>query len=115
ARRHGQLRVGYATSFLRCEDPTILEGVLTRLPDLHLRRIAPTVAISEMDLVDLVDALREAGLPAVGEDSRGGVVDVRPRGARVRPPRRVRRSTHRPEPTALDDVQLADVVAGIRA
>lgn len=115
ARKHGQLRVGYATSFLRCEDPTILAEVLTRLPDLQLRRIAPTVAISEMDLVDLVDALREAGLPAVGEDSRGDVVDLRSRGARVPAPRRVRSNTRRPEPTALDDEQLAEVVAGMRA
>lgn len=114
ARRHGRLRVGYASSFLRCEDEALLAEVLARLGHLDLRRIAPTVAISRLELSDLLGALRSAGLPAVGEDAHGGVVDLRPRGARVAP-----RHTHappvRPRPAPLDDARLAGLVAEMRA
>ncbi len=115
ARKHGRLRAGFANAFLRCEDEALLSEVLTRLPDLGLRRLAPTVAVSPMDLADLLDALSEAGIPAVGEDAHGSVVDLRPRGARIGAPRRVRRNVHRPRPAAPDDERLAQVVAGMRA
>lgn len=115
ARRHGQLRVGYANAFLRCEDPAMLTEVLARLPGLELRRLAPTVAISSMELAPLLTGLREAGLAAVGEDETGSIVDLRPTGSRVPPPRQARPVVHRPpSPTATAE-QLADVVAGLRA
>lgn len=115
ARKHGQLRVGYANAFLRCEDPALLAEVLARLPELGLRRLAPTVAISHLDLAPLLEALREAGLAAVGEDSSGAIVDLRSRGSRVPPPRQARASVHRPTAATATGEQLADVVAGLRA
>lgn len=46
ARRHGQLRVGMAASFIRCEDPALLAQAVTAAEELQLRALAPTVAIS---------------------------------------------------------------------
>lgn len=115
ARKHGQLRVGYANAFLRCEDPALLAEVLARLPELGLRRLAPTVAISHLDLAPLLAELRGAGLAAVGEDSSGAIVDLRARGSRVPPPRQHRASVHRPASPMATGEQLADVVAGLRA
>ena len=85
ARRHGQLRVGVASSFVRCEDTTMLAAVLRTdaAERLSLRALAPTVAISPADVRDVLDALREAGFAPSGEDSTGTLVDLRERGSRV--------------------------------
>ena len=95
ARRHGQLRVGLASSFVRCDDPTLLAHALAApaLADLPVRLLAPTVAVSAAPVAELLGALREAGFAPAAEDFSGAVVDLRRRGARVpasparRPPR----------------------------
>lgn len=91
ARRHGRLRVGMAASFVRCDDPTMLAQAVT-LPaaeELGLRVLAPTVAVSQAAVADVLAALRDAGFAPAAEDSTGTIVDIRHRGARVRtPPRR---------------------------
>ncbi len=48
ARRHGQLRVGMASSFVRCEDPALLAQAVAApaLDALEVRVLAPTVAVS---------------------------------------------------------------------
>lgn len=86
ARRHGRLRAGTASSFLRCEDPVVITEVLGRsdLGGLALRRIAPTVLISPLPLEELVDELRAAGYAPVAEGSDGGVLDLRPSARRIR-------------------------------
>src|SRR5580693_6209166 len=47
ARRHGQLRIGMAASFVRCEDPALLAQAVASSEGqaLSLRTLAPTVAI----------------------------------------------------------------------
>ena len=95
ARRHGQLRVGVASSFLRCDDPTLLTHALAApaVAALPVRLLAPTVAVSAAPVAELLGALREAGFAPAAEDFSGAVVDLRRRGARVpnsparRPPR----------------------------
>ena len=85
ARRHGQLRVGIATSFLRCDDPALLAQAVAApaLADLEVRLLAPTVAISQAPIADVLTALREAGFAPAAEDSSGAIVDLRRRGSRV--------------------------------
>ncbi|CQD17154.1 DNA-binding protein [Mycolicibacterium conceptionense] len=97
ARRHGQLRVGMATSFLRCEDPALLaQAVASPGADrLELRLLAPTVAVSQAPIADVLTVLREAGFAPAAEDSTGTVVDIRP-GARASSPRPVAASTGHP-------------------
>ena len=99
ARRHGQLRVGIAASFVRCEDPALLAQAVAAptVAELEVRLLAPTVAVSQAPLSDVLDALRRAGFAPAAEDSTGAVVDLRPRGARVPAPQGRRRS-FRPNP-----------------
>lgn len=85
ARRHGQLRVGIAASFVRCDDTTLLAQVAAAplAETLQLRLLAPTVAIAQAPIADVLAALRDAGFAPAAEDATGAIVDLRPRGARI--------------------------------
>lgn len=96
ARRHGQLRIGMAASFVRCEDPALLAQAVAAADELQLRALAPTVAVSPAPIAEVLVALRGAGFAPAAEDSTGSIVDVRPRGARVPTPQR--RRPYRPPP-----------------
>ncbi|MGF2945600.1 helicase-associated domain-containing protein, partial [Mycobacterium sp. Lab-001] len=63
ARRHGQLRIGMAASFVRCEDPALLAQALAApaVAGVQLRALAPTVAVSPSPIGDVLAALRTAG------------------------------------------------------
>ena len=105
ARRHGQLRVGVAAAFVRCEDPALLAQAVAApaVARLGVRQLAPTVAVSPAPIADLLAALREAGFAPAAEDSSGAIVDLRRRGARVAavPVRRLFRSLTKPAPETL--------------
>ena len=96
ARRHGQLRVGMAASFVRCEDPALLAQAVgsPAAEPLEMRLLAPTVAVSQAPISEVLAALRSAGFAPAAEDSTGAIVDIRARGARVPPP--AHRRTPRP-------------------
>jgi hypothetical protein len=96
ARRHGQLRIGMAASFVRCEDPALLAQAVAATEELQLRALAPTVAVSPAPIAEVLAALRSAGFAPAAEDSTGSIVDVRPRGARVAAPQQ--RRPYRPPP-----------------
>jgi len=88
ARRHGQLRIGLAASFVRCEDPALLAQAVAvpAAEALGLRMLAPTVAVAQAPLADVLAALRDAGFAPAAEDATGTIVDIRPRGMRVHTP-----------------------------
>jgi hypothetical protein len=92
SRKHGKLRVGNASSFIRCEDKAIISQILKdkKLDSLGLRKIAPEVLISTLDARDLMNVLRSAGYQPAAEDSQGLLL-TGPRIARAqtkaRPPR----------------------------
>lgn len=114
ARRHGRLRGGAAGSFLRCDDEALLTEVLAN-PEaarLELRRIAPTVLVSPLPLVDVLDGLRSAGFTPAAEGPDGRVLDLRPAGRRV--PVRPRPERHPVVPPTPSDSQLAAVVRRLR-
>ncbi|TDK85777.1 DNA-binding protein [Mycobacterium paragordonae] len=108
ARRHGQLRIGMASSFVRCEDPALLAQAVAApaTEGLQLRALAPTVAVSPATIADVLAALRTAGFAPAAEDSTGAIVDVRTRGARVAAPphRRAYRPVPRPSSETLNAV-----------
>ncbi|WAJ44468.1 helicase-associated domain-containing protein [Mycobacterium sp. Aquia_216] len=106
ARRHGQLRIGMAASFVRCEDPALLAQAVAAGEDLQLRALAPTVAVSPAPIAELLSALRAAGFAPAAEDSTGAIVDVRPRRARVPTPaqRRPYRAAQRQNSETLNAV-----------
>ena len=108
ARRHGQLRVGMAASFVRCEDPVLLAQAVASpmLEHMELRMLAPTVAVSQAPISELLAALRGAGFAPAAEDSAGAIVDIRPRGVRVPAPlhRRKYRAPGTPPPKTLSAI-----------
>ena len=79
ARRHGVLRVGAAASYLRSEDPALIDQAMAQATasGMLIRRLAPTVAISTSRLEDLLAPLRSAGLVPAAEDAAGSVIDLR--------------------------------------
>jgi hypothetical protein len=113
SRRFGTLRAGHAESFLRSDDETALTELLhaTGADALRLRRIAPTVVISDVPLGTLLPRLRELGLAPVVEAVDGTVRVARPDIFRARSPRR--------RPVAASGVRrvahTAAVVTAIRA
>jgi hypothetical protein len=108
ARRHGQLRVGMASSFIRCEDPVLLAHAVAApaLANLEVRLLAPTVAVSQAPIAEVLAALRQDGFAPAAEDSSGAIVELRRRGARVpgNPVRRPLRAHNRPNPESLATV-----------
>ncbi|HWE88489.1 MAG TPA: helicase-associated domain-containing protein [Pseudonocardiaceae bacterium] len=114
ARRHGRLRGGSASSFLRCDDEALLAEILANpvAARLELRKIAPTVLVAPLPLIDVLDELRDAGFTPAAEGPDGQVLDVRPSGRRIAArPRPDRRQSPLPTPSAD---RLAAVVAQLR-
>ena len=105
ARRHGQLRVGMAASFVRCDDPVLLSHAVSAsgMAELEVRLLAPTVAVSQAPIAEVLATLRQNGFAPAAEDPTGAIVDLRRRGARVpvNPLRRPVRTLPRPNPESL--------------
>jgi hypothetical protein len=79
ARRHGRLRVGVASAYVRSDDPAVLDEILAdrRSDQLRLHRLAPTVLASRVPRAELLDSLRALGYAPVGESPEGSVVITR--------------------------------------
>ncbi|GAA3346189.1 hypothetical protein GCM10020358_56240 [Amorphoplanes nipponensis] len=108
ARKHGGLRAGSAGSYLRSDDEALIAEVLAdrRLGPLALRRLAPTVLCSPVQIARLLGALRDAGFAPVAEDAAGSAVLARPR---------VRRAVSRtPVSSRLGDQAGPPLLAGPR-
>jgi hypothetical protein len=113
ARRHGHLRVGTASSYVRCDDPATLEEIVAdrRAAGLRLYRLAPTVLVSRLARGDLLEALRMMGFAPVAESPEGGVVVTRPDAMRAEA------SAHHSvsAPSAPDASVIAAAVRALRA
>ncbi|MGY4643788.1 helicase-associated domain-containing protein [Cellulomonas sp. URHB0016] len=85
ARRHGRLRAGSASSYLRADDPALLAGLVedARFTGLGLVALAPTVLVAQAGTRELVEALRAAGLAPVAEGPDGQVLHLMPEVRRV--------------------------------
>ncbi|MER7465682.1 helicase C-terminal domain-containing protein [Streptomyces sp. NPDC097981] len=79
ARRHGHLRVGAASSYVRCDDDGMLNEILAdrRSAGLGLRRLAPTVLAAQAEPGALLDGLRALGYAPAAESLTGDVVVAR--------------------------------------
>ncbi|MFF8836275.1 helicase-associated domain-containing protein [Streptomyces sp. NPDC015130] len=79
ARRHGHLKVGAASAYVRCDDDTVLGEILAdrRSASLGLRRLAPTVLAAQADPVALLDGLRSMGYAPAAESAEGDVLIAR--------------------------------------
>ena len=79
ARRHGAVRVGSASSYLRAADATVLAGLEhdPTLVGLGLVRLAPTVLAASVPAAALHEALRKRGLVSALEGPDGRVLVAR--------------------------------------
>lgn len=98
AKRHGTLRSGPALSYLRSEDPALLELAVASVPDLRL--LAPTVAVSQLRVGELLEKLRAKGLSPTAEDESGASLAVAPEPYLLPTPRTKLRKR---EPASVDD------------
>ncbi|MEU3857080.1 helicase C-terminal domain-containing protein [Streptomyces sp. NPDC028722] len=115
ARRHGHLRVGAASAYVRCDDDALLNEILAdrRAAGLRLRRLAPTVLASQNDPVTLLEGLRGMGYAPAAESAEGDVLIARAHAHRT-PPRAAPEPV--PEgPPPPDATLLAAAVRAIRA
>lgn len=115
ARRHGHLRVGAASAYVRCDDETVLNEILAdkRAAGLRLRRLAPTVLAAQADPATLLDGLRAMGFAPAAESAEGDVLITRAHAHRT-PPRTA------PEPVpdgppVPDGTLLTAAIRAIRA
>jgi hypothetical protein len=113
ARRHGTLRSGVASSYLRCADEALLARVLAdrAAAPLQLRLIAPSVVISPAPVSDVLDVLRAAGYAPAAESPDGEVISLGVEPARA-PARQPVRSVR---PRADVVANLSEIVKRIRS
>ncbi|MFG2135391.1 helicase-associated domain-containing protein [Streptomyces sp. NPDC048650] len=115
ARRHGQLRIGAAAAYVRCDDDSLLAEILAdrRAAGLRLRRLAPTVLAAQTSPDQLLDGLRSMGYAPAAESASGDVLIARADSYRT-PPRTAPAPV--PEgPPAPDATLLEAAVRAIRA
>ncbi|WP_257231955.1 helicase C-terminal domain-containing protein [Streptomyces sp. Rer75] len=88
ARKHGHLRIGAASAYLRCDDETLLAEILAdrRSAGLRLRRLAPTVLAAQAPPDALLEGLRAMGYAPAAESAEGDVLVTRAEAQRT-PPR----------------------------
>jgi len=112
ARRHGQVRIGAAATYIRTDDPARIAELLSRpeLALLRLSQISATVVVSPAEPDVVHDVLRDAGIGGVAETAAGET---------VRRERRERRTATRTTPplthTQLTAEATEDVVRQLRA
>jgi hypothetical protein len=113
ARRHGRLRVGASSAYLRCDDEALLAEVAAdkRCAALRLRRLAPTVLVSPASINEVLDGLRAAGYAPAAEAPDGALLVARPDARRTAP----RPRPPRPSEPALGPDQAALAVTALRA
>lgn len=114
ARRHGRIRVGTASAYLRCDDPATLNELLAdrRAAPLRLHRLAPTVLASRASRAVLLDGLRSLGYAPVAESPDGATVITRPDARRTE----VRRAMPAARgPRAQDPSVIEAAVRSLRA
>jgi hypothetical protein len=102
AKKHGKLRVGNTSSFIRSEDTALISQIMNdkKLEILALRRIAPEVAICDVDATDAMRLLRECGYLPAGESANGMILTG---------PKTNRALTKPRPPRVIGEVEIPDV------
>jgi len=114
AKRHGRLRVGTSNSYIRCEDEVLIQQITVdkKLDHLRLRKLAPQVLISDIEISEVIATLRESGYLPAAENSTGILVSAPA----------IRRAKSRPKPPRVisdfqnpSDVVISSAVRALRA
>jgi hypothetical protein len=116
ARRHGVLRLGTASTYLRCDDEDVLTHLLSsNLPGIQFRRLAPTVVVSPSPPDMVLSRLREAGLAPLAETFDGVVHVTTAATRRGDTPRRRTSRDFVDNVVDLSDDQVKAVIEKVRA
>ncbi len=124
ARRHGRIRVGAATAYLRADDESALSALLAdrRAAALRLRRLAPTVLAAQAPPAVVLEVLRGIGLAPAAEGPDGELVLGRPQQHRTPPRARPRPLSPLPPPpggaaltVAVEAIRASDEAGRARA
>lgn len=108
ARHHGTLRAGTALSYLRCADEALLASAASALPGLRV--LAPTAAVADIPLPELLRLLHEKGFQPAAEDDQGATLNLAPEPQLVAPT-----PSTMPRTRAVDDAHVDAVLAALRA
>ena len=113
AKKHGKLRVGNTSAFIRCEDAALIAQIINdkRLEILSLRQISPEVLICQHDAGDTMNILRSFGYLPAGEDAQGVLLSgprIQRAKTKARPPRIIG-EFDRP-----DEIQLEGALRALR-
>ena len=115
ARRHGVLRAGAASSYLRCDDVALLARVVAdrHVEALQLRLLAPSVVVSEAPVSRVLEVLRAAGYSPAAEAAGGALITLGRNEARA--PARPSARSVATRGAANSDAQLAELVRRMRS
>lgn len=123
ARTFGNLRVGFAESFIRSDDETLLAELMhhPQAANWGLRKLAPTVIVSTIPVAVLLQRLRDSGTAPVVEAADGSVRVARrdlqrtrnPRSAAIGPAQRATREAARMAQVATV-IRAGDRAASLR-
>jgi hypothetical protein len=115
ARRHGRIRIGVATAYVRCDDEAVLEQLLAerRTDPLRLRKLAPTVLATQAEADEVLEVLRSIGYAPVAETPFGDLFVRRPDSRRT--PHRQRPPQLTTEPPVPAPAVIAASVRAMRA
>ncbi len=114
ARRHGTVRIGAVSSYIRSDDESVIAALLAhpRARALGLVQVAPTVVVSRATGDALLEVARELGHAPVAEGADGSVVAV---------PRVLHRAPDLPNPVSrsarglgFDEVFVVALVRALR-
>ena len=96
ARKHGNVRVGAASSYIRVPDEASAQAILASaaFASVGIFEIAPTVLGAAAPITTVLQLLREAGLAPVVESPDGQVITADRQGTRARVLTRPMRSHH---------------------
>ncbi|MFC0628914.1 helicase-associated domain-containing protein [Kribbella deserti] len=116
ARRHGVLRIGAASTYLRCDDEDVITRLLgTTMPGVRFRRLAPTVLVSPASPDQVLTRLRDAGFTPLAESFDGVVHVTAPAPKRGRPPRRRTNRDFADSTIELTEDQVKAVLENVRS
>ncbi|MFP5283952.1 MAG: helicase-associated domain-containing protein, partial [Actinomycetes bacterium] len=104
ARQVGQVRVGFAGSFVRVDDPVVAAALLAapEAAGLGLREVVPGVLVSLSEPAEVATVLQTLGHTPAVEDESGQVLNLPPRRRAV-----ARSREERPEPASAREAAAA--------
>ena len=115
ARKHGSIRVGVASSYIRSDDESVIATLLAdkKFAALRLMKLAPTVVASSATPDVVLEKLRDAGLSPMAESSDGVVMIRRPDTRRA--PSKRRQESEVVDYSAPSEKLLTGAVRALRA